>query len=148
MACPFFMPMQKSDSGMWPHPARLPLGRGWSGHCTAPGHEGHLPTQEAQEKSCNLGYAAMCDWLPAQRPWDAVRFAVVAQKSGMRNHVVHLRYACERDHRPVEHGKLTFEAGAGWVRMHPDVRVQKMAECFLESWMAKNTVPAVDKVAS
>jgi hypothetical protein len=66
----------------------------------------------------------------------------------VRNHVVHLRYACERDHRPVEHGQLTFEAGAGWVVMHPDVRVQKMAECFLESWMAKNTVPAVDNVAS
>jgi hypothetical protein len=40
----------------------------------------------------------------------------------------------------VEHGRLKFDAGAaGWLERHPDMRVQKMAECFLESWLNRRT---------
>jgi hypothetical protein len=52
--------------------------------------------------------------------------------------VLFLRYVCERDHRPVEHGDLEFDLSrAVWVRRHDDVRIQKMAECFLESYLKK-----------
>lgn len=149
MACPFFMPMEKLVNGTWPHAARLPLGCGWSGHCTASGHEGDVPAQEAQENFCNLGYAAACGWLPAQRSWDAVRFAVIAQESRARNSTIQLHYVCERNHLPIEHGRLTFDgAGAVWMDKHPDHRVQKMAECFLESWMAKGAMRSADSLAS
>jgi hypothetical protein len=164
MACPFFMPVEKLENGAWPHPARLPLGAGWSGRCTAPGHEGEIPAQHGLEQFCNLGYAAGCERLPPDRAWDAVRFAVTGgaqAKSAqggpsndgksndhdgtlrLSNRIVQLRYVCERDHQPVEDGKLEFDAGrAQWLQRHSDGRVQKMAECFMESHLAKRKLQA------
>lgn len=148
MACPYFMPVAKLENGAWPHPARLPLGCGWSGHCTAPGHETQIPTQDVLEAFCNLGYATGCSWAPAQRASDSVRFSVSAPMSSKRekaasespNHVLRLAYVCERDHRPVEHGELEFHLpSATWTRRHDDPRVQKMAECFLESYLKKRS---------
>ena len=166
MACPFFMPVEQLENGTWPHPARLPLGGGWSGRCTAPGHEGEIPAQRALEEFCNLGYAARCGRLPLDRAWDAVRFAVTGgpqTKGGqgspgigvktsdldstrrLPNRIVQLRYVCERDHQPVEDGRLEFDAGgARWVQRHSDERVQKMAECFMESHLAKRKLQVAD----
>lgn len=148
MACPYFMPVEKLENGSWPHPARLPLGAGWRGHCTSPGHEGELPQQDILEAFCNLGYADCCAWAPRERSWDAVRFAVSAPPEGgkprvgagskVAAHVLRLRYVCERDHRPVESGDLEFDLPrAIWLQRHNDLRVQKMAECFLESYLTK-----------
>ena len=149
MACPYFMPVAKLENGNWPHHARLPLGRGWAGHCTAAGHEGEIPAQDVLEAFCNLGYASGCGWAPVERLWDAVRFAVSAppDSAGPRQNrvvgsagprVLILRYVCERNHRPVEHGDLEFELSrATWLRQHGDARIQKMAECFLESYLKK-----------
>jgi hypothetical protein len=148
MACPYFMPVAKLENGNWPHPARLPLGSGWSGHCTAPHHQGEIPTHYVLEAFCNLGYAGSCNWTPQERPWDAVRFAVSAPHARNDAHhaatvpsrVLLLRYVCERDHRPVEYGDLEFDLSQGvWLRRHDDVRIQKMAECFLESHLKKRS---------
>jgi hypothetical protein len=138
VACPFFMPMEKLQNGTWPHPARLPLGCGWGGNCTAPGHEdARLELEDLH--SCNLGYADSCRRMPQIRAWDAVRFAVRASAlravSGSEESAgrIELQYVCERQHRAVEHGTLEFDAVAlKWVRPHSDTRVQKMAECFLQ----------------
>src|SRR5215469_9439714 len=147
MACPYFMPVEKLENGSWSHPARLPLGGGWRGHCTAPGHEGELPAQDILESFCNLGYANCCTWSPKEHPSDAIRFAVVPpSKSGARAgtpydasaSVICLRYVSERNHLPVDHGDLEFDLQrAIWTRSHADARVQKMAECFLESYLKK-----------
>lgn len=144
MACPYFMPVEKLEGGTWPHPARLPLGCGWTGHCTAPGHENKIPSQDILEAFCNLGYASSCTWAPHERAWDAVRFALVAataegeRKSIDRSSIVRLCYVCERNHRPVERGELEFDVlTAAWLKRHEDPRVQKMAECFLESRLKK-----------
>ena len=143
------MPVTKLENGNWPHPARLPLGCGWTGHCTAPGHEGETPSQDILEAFCNLGYASGCTWAPPQRTWDAVRFAVSAPADNRsRNHqkgasnggsrILALAYVCERDHRPVQNGELEFDLSqSAWLRQHEDPRVQKMAECFLESYLKK-----------
>ena len=143
------MPVARLENGSWPHPARLPLGSGWCGHCTAPGHEGELPAQNVLEAFCNLGYASNCSWSPRERLWDAVRFAVSAPRDSVmpaaaRNaaavpaRVLVLRYVCERNHRPVEHGDLEFDLSqAAWLRRHENLRIQKMAECFLESYLKK-----------
>lgn len=143
------MPKEKLE-GSWPHPARLPLGCGWKGHCTAPGHGGEVPSQSILEAFCNLGYVSRCSWAPAERDWDAVRVAVSApeqstpadRRTGMENkpaRVIRLIYVCERDHRPAVHGELRFDlAKATWLSQHDDPRVQKMAECFLESYLKKN----------
>ena len=134
MACPFFMPQHKLENGSWPHPARLPLGAGWSGHCTATGHEGVVPELSVLENSCNLGYASGCLRYPADRRWDSVRFQVT--RTGERR--ILLLYSCERDHRPSEYGTLEYDlALASWMNSHPDSRIQRMAECFLETHLLR-----------
>lgn len=146
MACPYFMPVTRLENGSWPHPARLPLGSGWCGHCTAPGHEGEIPAQDVLEAFCNLGYASSCSWSPQERVWDAVRFAVSAPQDSASRHeagevaarLLILRYVCEHDHRPAAHGDLEFDLSrAVWLRRHDDARIQKMAECFLETYLKK-----------
>ena len=126
------------------------MGCGWTGHCTAPGHAGEVPSQSILEAFCNLGFASSCSWAPAERDWDAVRVAVSApeqstsanRRAGMENNrarVIRLIYVCERDHRPAVHGELRFDlASATWLRKHDDPRIQKMAECFLELYLKKN----------
>ena len=140
------MPVARLENGSWPHPARLPLGAGWCGHCTAPGHEGEAPPQDVLEAFCNLGYASSCSWSPAERAWDAVRFAVSApqvsaiaeQSSAVPARILVLRYVCERNNRPVDYGDLEFDLSrATWLRRHDDARIQKMADCFLESYLKK-----------
>jgi hypothetical protein len=149
LACPFFMPVAKLESGNWPHPARLPLGCGWSGHCTAPGHQEAIPSQDVLETFCNLGYASSCSWAPADRPWDAVRFAVTAPAKSSRQlrqdspgelpvRILRLTYVLERDNRPSAQGELEFDlTRTVWLHRHEDARIQKMAECFLESYLNK-----------
>jgi hypothetical protein len=147
------MPVEKFQNGAWPHPSRLPLGGGWRGHCTAPGHESESPAQTTQENFCNLGYASSCDWAPADRVWDAVRFAVCAPTrldggtdAVAQGRTLRLRYVCEKDHRPVESGNLEFDLlRVAWQSRHEDPRVQKMADCFLDSYLRIRT-PAQEKV--
>jgi hypothetical protein len=139
------MPTEKLSNGSWPRPARLPLGGGWSGHCTAPQHENEIPPQHILEAFCNLGYATGCTWAPQERKWDAVRFAMSprqdSQASEQKNssRLIRICYVCERDHRPMERGDLEFDAQQlEWTKPHSDPRLQKMAECFLESRRKKN----------
>jgi hypothetical protein len=151
VACPFFMPMEKLENGTWLHAGRLPLGGGWKGQCTAPGHEGETPSQEELREFCNLGYAEGCGRLPRERIWDSVRFAArtVSGAAGASGGVVHVRYVCERGHRPVEHGVLEVDvAEARWAQRHADGRLQRMAECFLESYIAKKKRPEATRAAS
>jgi hypothetical protein len=143
------MPVQKLESGNWPHPARLPLGCGWHGHCTAPGHDGQTPRQDVVETFCNLGYAGSCEWAPRERSSDAVRFAVAvppkererrspASTPDLASRTIRITYAFERNHRPVQHGDLEYDlTNLLWLRRHDDPRIQKMAECFLESYLRK-----------
>lgn len=52
--------------------------------------------------------------------------------------ILRLLYVCEREHLPVSHGELEFDLAQGrWPRRHDDPRIQKMAECFLESYLKK-----------
>jgi hypothetical protein len=150
VACPFFMPIEKLD-GSWPHAERLPLGCGWSGHCTAPRHEHEAPSPEELREFCNLGYAEGCGRLPRERAWDSVRFAA-RNAGGGKNETsmrIQIHYVCEREHRPSDHGMLQYDAAAArWVEPHPDLRVQRMAECFLESYLQKRKRSVVIRAAA
>jgi hypothetical protein len=56
---------------------------------------------------------------------------------------------CEREHRPAEHGMLEFDsAEARWERPHYDPRVQRMAQCFLESYVEKRKKQEVERAAA
>jgi len=134
VACPFFLPLTKFEEGVWLHPSRLPLGAPWQGCCTASGGEISVSTP-AELEQCNLGYASTCPRLPSERQWDAIRFAVSSDHESR----VCLTYVCEKNHQPGGNGRLEFSVVTDrWVTSHPDSRIQKMAECFLESWRAKS----------
>jgi hypothetical protein len=134
MACPFFMPTAKCDDGGWIHPARLPLGAGWQGHCCAPGYEGSEPTREEVRDFCNLGYASRCSRLPKERTADAVRFSV----SRDRAERLTVCFVREFGHRPADYGTLEYDATLGqWISSHPDLCIQKMADCYLQSYLVR-----------
>jgi hypothetical protein len=151
VACPFFMPIEKLQNGSWLHAGRLPLGCGWSGHCTVPGHEGETPSEQELHEFCNLGYAEGCGRLPRERVWDSVRFSartVVAEKEATVDRI-QVRYVCERKHLPAEHGLLEFDAAQSrCLDPHRDNRVQRMAECFVASYVEKRKPQEVERAAS
>jgi hypothetical protein len=127
------MPVERLD-GAWLHPARLPLGGGWDGHCAAPGHEGAHPSPHQLHELCNLGYATNCPRLPRERDCDAVRFSVIRDQ-GSR---LLLAFVCEMSHRPVQHGSLEYDLDrAAWVCSHSDLRIQKMLECYLQAYLQR-----------
>jgi hypothetical protein len=132
------MPQQRFDSD-WPFPQRLPLGAGWSGTCTAPGHDGARPSDEELKSGCNLGYARTCSRLPAERHADAIRFALGED----RDNIVRVSFACERASLPAGNGELLYDKNHGaWLEPHHDARVQRMAECYLEAQMARRAKAA------
>jgi hypothetical protein len=133
LACPFFMPVEKLN-GAWLHPTRLPLGSGWDGHCSAPGHEGTRPSELELHEFCNLGYAAKCSRLPVERECDAVRFSV-ARDHGSR---LLLWFVCETAHRPAKHGTAEYDVeGNQWLSSHSDPRIQKMLECYVQTYLPR-----------
>ena len=139
MACPFFMPTSKLEDGGWLHASRLPLGGGWIGHCSAPGHEGTEPSTEQLREHCNLGYAASCSRLPVERTSDAVRFSIATD----RGNLLSVWFVHELSHRPAGNGTLEYDLSLGqWISCHPDPRIQKMADCYLQSYLLRRIRPA------
>jgi len=121
---------EKRLAADWPFPQRLPLGTGWAGTCTAPGHEGVDPSKDELQSGCNLGYARKCGRLPAERHADAVRFALGEEHNG----ILRVQFACERDYLPAGHGELLYDTAIGsWLRAHDDPRLQRMAECYVQA---------------
>ncbi len=142
MACPFFLPTEQLEQQPWPHPARLPLGAAWKGYCTAGAQDDGLPaaaalplpvvpSQQELQHGCNLGYARTCPRLPSNRKADAVRFGIMQEREGR----VYVQFVFEIAYYPGEHGTLEYDAASKkWLRSHPYGRIQRMAECYLESY--------------
>ena len=126
MACPYFMPAQRTSIEALPHPERLPLGAAYSGHCTA----AHVTPTPEMLHDCNLGYAE-CAHLPVERIADAVRFSIRRDPEGL----LAIHYLCEAAHAPVSSGVLVFDPTCSqWRECHDDARLQRMAECCVESF--------------
>jgi hypothetical protein len=54
-----------------------------------------------------------------------------------------LCFSTEAAHLPLDHGTLTYDLNAArWVSQHRDQRIQKMAECYLESYLQRKNPPA------
>lgn len=135
VACPYFMPLERFDS-TWAFPQRLPLGAGWSGTCTAPGHDGVSPTADELTSGCNIGYAKSCGRLPAERHADAVRFAMGEERNGL----LHVLYVCERAYLPASYGELLYDkANRSWTATHSQPCVQRMAECYVQAQLARRS---------
>jgi hypothetical protein len=144
LACPFFMPTQPAAEAIFIHPMRLPLGAPWRGRCCAPGHEAaDLSIEEL--KDCNLGNAKQCVRLPTDRISDAVRFAV-ARESG---NLLALRFVCEKNYRPASDGTLEYDSlRQQWNSIHNDPQIQRMAQCFLQSYLSRKVPMEADSTSS
>ena len=133
MACPFFFPEEKTFVIGWPFPRRLPLGAGFCGTCRA-GAEPVTPTEIELKDFCNLGYASQCARMPAERRADCVRFAVGKDEDGR----ITLHYVYEREHAPVEHGRLEYDCTARrWMAPLHDACAQQQAECYLAGYLER-----------
>lgn len=133
LSCPFFYPTERHELELWPFRRRLPLGDGFHGRCTAPGHDGIKPDNAVLRDCCNLGYA-QCPRLPEQRHADAVHFSVAADRDG----VVSLHWVMERNHAAESFGQLYFVRDANsWREEHSNPSLQRMAQCYLESYFSK-----------
>jgi len=134
MPCPYFIPTHRFDDAGFTHPARLPLGAGYRGLCGAPGHHDAAPSDEELKTNCNLGYARNCSRLPQEREADAVRFSVLRDRDGQ----IAIGYVSELNYLPREHGNLQYDSLlARWLSLHPEARLQALAECFLQSYLAR-----------
>jgi hypothetical protein len=140
LACPFFAPTHRADNIAFPHPARLPLGASWQGVCSAPGHEQAIPC-DTELESCNLGYANSCSRLPKERSCDAVRFAI-ANDSG---ETISVQFVLESNYLPAGHGIVEYDRHLStWISPHPDVRTQKLAESFLQSYLERKSPSPIE----
>jgi hypothetical protein len=132
VACPFFWPVTRHEAELWAHRRKLPLGDGFAGECRAPGCAGRKPGDEELKESCNLGYAIACAHLPKERAADAVHFAANGEE------IVKVNYVMVKDQAPGEHGMLEFDTSANkWRVEHSDANIQRMAECYVESWLKR-----------
>ena len=134
MPCPYFIPRERFDNAAFPHPSRLPLGAAFRGTCGAPGCEQAIPTDEEVKQGCNLGYARNCSRLPEDRAADAVRFSILRDRDG----TVSICYVAELNYLPVESSNLHYDmATKRWSRAHGEAKVQSLAECFLQTYLAR-----------
>lgn len=130
MCCPYFIPVERFDDASFPHPARLPLGAAYRGTCAA----NENPPSEDELKQCNLGYARDCSRLPQTREADAVRFSILRERDGR----ISLCYVSELNYLPTDSGNLHYEVlSQRWHQKHPDQQIQILAECFLQSYLAR-----------
>jgi hypothetical protein len=118
MACPYFQPVKRLDSGGWDPAPRLPLGDAWSGFCVAlasglSSAGSFEPPESVQRELCNCGYArGRCAYFPDECAADAVRFAQTSQpQSGQAidpARIVSMRlvYILEKDHAPLAFGEF------------------------------------------
>jgi hypothetical protein len=133
VACPFFFPAEKIQTIAWAFPSRLPLGAGFCGTCRAGAAE-VTPTETELKELCNVGYARGCGRLPAERRADCLRF-VARENSGGR---IILDYIYEREHAPVEHGRIEYDCNArAWEVTLSDHCAQRQAECYLAVYLER-----------
>jgi hypothetical protein len=81
-----------------------------------------------------MGYAKACRRFPRERSCDAIRFGVARDSESL----VSLHYVMETAHQPAGNGLLEYDrALGGWKLVHPEARVQRQAECFLQSYLER-----------
>jgi hypothetical protein len=132
MACPFFMPTVRLE-GAFKFPDRLPLPPGFNGVCGAPGQMLAHPTEDELRDHCNLGHAA-CPRLPEQRQADSVRFSARSTE----HHRISVCYVYEKDCRPAGGGVLEYdERERRWISAIDDEKLQRQADCFLQTWRSR-----------
>jgi hypothetical protein len=111
----------------------LPLGAGFTGTCRAAADE-ITPSETELRDFCNMGYAAGCPHMPANRCVDNVRFAVARDEESR----IILHYVSERCHQPEEYGRLEYDCQSqNWLAPMRDTCLQRQAECFVTMYLER-----------
>ena len=122
MACPYFFPLRILEPGEWDPAPRMPLGATFSGECRLKASVQPEPGDSQPTKQldlCNSGYArGLCPRFPANAPADAVRFSLLIS-------VDEIIYILEKDHAPLEHGRLGLD------RLDGDTTLLAQARAFV-----------------
>jgi hypothetical protein len=65
---------------------------------------------------------------------DSVRFAVSSNVGG----IISLHVVLEKNHLPAGNGTLEYDQRLDlWPLPHPDLRIQKQAQCFVKSYLER-----------
>jgi len=137
VACPYFLPEGKLETGPGTHAPRLPLGAAFQGVCLAQPGEPHTPPEQHQQELCNCGYArGRCERFPVDSAADAVRFSVIEDtRAGLR-----LVYIFEKDHAPSEFGPIEFSiADHEFCIPAPNPIVARQVTVFIEAYLARTS---------
>jgi hypothetical protein len=134
LACPYFIPAEIHERGLWPHRERLPLGDGFAGRCAQCPPESRCD-DETLRLHCNLGYAE-CVHLPAKRAFDAVRFRVHRDSATL----LRVCFTCERAHRPAASGELRYDPDSRRWLDEPDPGMLALAQAALRAWVERQLI--------
>ena len=132
------MPVEKLN-GAWLHPSRLPLGGGWDGFVRRLATKACSPPMKNFTSTAISGMPQNVPVCPVEREWDAVRFSV-ARDHGSK---LLLWFVCENAHRPAKHGTSEYDVAQGVDQFASDPRIQKMMECYVQSYLQRKTQPAI-----
>jgi hypothetical protein len=139
VACPFFLPVRRLDSGGWNPAPRLPLGDAYGGSCQALVATPFEPPEAIQRDLCNSGYArGRCSHFPDNGAADAVRFSVIGDHDGR----ITLVYILEKDHAPMEH-RLSDEAATGVLEP-----IASQARAFVESYLRQRATGRTESASA
>lgn len=136
MACPYFYPLQRLETGQWLVPPRFPLGEAFAGECRAAGGP-VAPDSRTLATFCNTGYAREhCRQFPAGQGADAVRFHICSTDLG----TLSVQYIQERGCWPLHHGIIEFSP-AGERRTSAGTEILDRQACaFVESYLSRTRI--------
>jgi hypothetical protein len=122
------------ENGAFLVPPRLPLGEFYRGECRA-ASASHFPSGDTATKYCNNGYArSACDRFPNDSPTDAVRFHIASLEPA----TLQIHWVLEKNCWPAGNGLLDYSRRTGqFLSVHPDSILQRQAEAFLTSFLAR-----------
>lgn len=131
MACPYFYPVEPLEDAAW-RPAHLPLGDAYRGECRASG-DPYRPGSEELKTLCNMGYGrGRCSRF-AGGP-DAARFLIVRDTGAG----IVISYALERDHLPLEHGRLVYDPAVGsFVTPQGGANIRQQAGAYVRAYLRR-----------
>ena len=135
MACPFFDPAERLDDRSSTRPARFSLGDPYSGICLADSAAPYSPGAEELVAWCNRGHArGECARFPAGPAPDAANFIVSRDEGGL----VEIRFAVQRDHRPLAHGALQYSVRERAFLAQPEPPwIGRQAAAYVRSYLRR-----------
>jgi len=133
MACPYFYPTVRLESGSWVIPPRVPLGDAYAGECRA--CTARLQPDESHLRSfCNAGYGReACVQFPRDAAADAIRFHIREESSAL----IHIQFVAEKEGWPAGSGDFEYSIASRQVQGGGDPIVARQASVFVESYLRR-----------